>query len=201
MKALREKLLQRKLEKPAMSNRSSNKNEENNLVSSFLKKPSEQTKDDITSSLQSTSSVLSGHNKTTISLDESKTTFTPQMRALYEKIRSSDTLIDKKAKEDLKGKQELKITKQTLVKTTGKQGKNIPNKRGVPCNTYIDKKRKNLAQDRMQKLRNSLNKTQKYNGSDPTSTETSVGRFNKTLPVSSCEYKTFIIILKFLFIF
>lgn len=182
MKTLREIMQRRKLEKPVVRNRSSGKNQEHHLISSFLRKSLEQTENNkptvssskrscleqtedtgTTSYSQTISPASSRHNKATVSLDENKTTFTPQMRAIHEKIqkRSGIFVVDKKAKNkhDIKQKR-----------------RNQPNK--------------NLAQDRMQKLRSNLNlETQKCE--DDCSIIADIPLENlKSLPVSSCEYKT-----------
>ncbi|XP_032663477.1 transcriptional protein SWT1 isoform X2 [Odontomachus brunneus] len=176
MKALRELLAQRKLEKPAIRNRSSGKNQEHNSVSTFVKKSLEQTENNkpiVSSSKkpclegtddsviilpsQSTSPAFSGNNKAPSG--ENKTTFTPQMRAIHEKIqkRSGILVVDKKTKNkhDIKQKR-----------------RNQPNK--------------NIAQDRMQKLRNSLNhEMQKCEDDCSIIADIRLERLNKSLPVSS----------------
>ncbi|XP_011135656.1 transcriptional protein SWT1 isoform X2 [Harpegnathos saltator] len=129
---------------------------------------------------------------------------TPQMKALREKILQKklaksaikNNLLDKILKKDLKGEQELKITKQTLVKTSRKQEKNIPNKRSADWSKYDAKPKrsyqtkKNLAQDRMQKLRESLHHEMQKHEDCSIITEIPSEGLNKILPVS-CYSKNF----------
>lgn len=233
MKALREKLLQRKLEKPAIRNKSSIRNQEHNLTLPSLRKSSERTEnnetnvsslkrlhselqaeesDNIISSSRETSSVFSGYSKTMISLDQNdnRTTFTPQMRILYEKIqRNSNTFVlDKKAKGNLKGKQDLKFAKPTLVKTTGRQEKNTPSRRNADWNKHDVKQKRNyqtnkainnLAQDRMQKLRKSLeHEIQKLEGDCSIITEIPSEKLDMTFS-SSCSMYDFVTIFFVIF--
>lgn len=214
MKALREKLTQRRLEKSAVRNKFSSKNQDYNLTSPSSKRSSDNESrksnktsskrsysesiedDDIISSSRSISSTFSRYSKIVMSSSQNdKTTFTPQMRSLYEKIqrKPSTSVVDKIAKGDLKDKQELNITKQILPKTEN-QEKNISNKRS-DWNKYDIKQKqsiqtnKNLAQERMQKLRKSLaHEMQKREDGCSIITEMPPERLNKTLPSSFCKY-------------
>lgn len=215
MKALREKLNQRRLEKPVVRNKFSSKNQDYNLTSPSSKRSSdnesrksnktsskrsysESIEDDIISSSRSISSTLSRYSKIVMSSSQNdKTTFTPQMRSLYEKIqrKPSTSVVDKIAKGDLKDKQELNITKQILPKTEN-QERNMSNKRS-DWNKYDIKQKqsiqtnKNLAQERMQKLRKSLAyEMQKREDGCSIITEMPPERLNKTLPSSFCKYTT-----------
>ncbi|XP_014484962.1 PREDICTED: transcriptional protein SWT1 isoform X2 [Dinoponera quadriceps] len=211
MKALREKILQRKLEKPAVRSKPSIKNQEHSLNPLLSKKSSEPTENnkttvlsskrshseltednDTSSSSRNTSSMLSGYSKAMTSLgkNDNRTILTPQMRVLYEKIQKNASTFDtnKKAKGDSKGKQELKIMKQTLVETPGEQEKNMPNRRSDWNKHDVKQKRnsqtiKNVAQDRMQKLRKSLSQ-EMQNHTDDCVTEVPSEILNKTFPFS-----------------
>lgn len=206
MKALREKMLQRKLEKAAVRHKPSRLIQERDLTSSYSPRSPEQTENkstvsslkrlyskltegnNISSSSKGMSSALSRSNKAVVSLDQNTDRFTPQMRALIEK-RNSNTL----AKSVLGGKQDLKITKQT-VKTPEKQ-ENILNKRNANWNKHdveqnqSNHTNKNLAQDRMQKLRKNLSfEIQKYGDDCLIVAEKSSVKLNKTVPITRSKF-------------
>lgn len=188
MKVLREKMLQRKLQKSAGKTKIRSINQGCDLasvsltssslrltendkvtVSSPKKSYSERNNKISCLSSRSSSSRLAGNDKLVISLNENDAnkTFTPQMHILYEKIqrRNLDTSsADKMVKTALRSKQHgLKTINQTSKTQVEKKEKTIPNRTNVDRNkrdivqNRNNGTKKNLAKERMRKLRKSLN--------------------------------------------
>lgn len=214
MKALRERMLERQMQKSAAKGKVSSVEKGSNstlpstkiaeevkgvkqvILRSSKRSPSKLVENETV--LLSSSSKSTGHDKLVSSLDQNdnkRITLTPQMRVLQEKIqqrRSGTSNVDKEV--GAKSRQQRLQVPNEISEMQEKQEKSMPNRESAGRNKNNVKQgrsnglKKNLAKERMQKLRRSLSLEKKiaeeivYSNTSAKSLQ----RLNKSLPSSHC---------------